>query len=382
MVPLWYHCTVKVRKKEIIRNHPSLEMVYYGTIMQNSIDASKIGSNLRILRSSTNKAHSIIMTPYGLMHGMTLYAGVYQNEQGPPEQHYLSYLQIREPFYKAFLLTRVCLGAPLRAYSSATMLRGLGRRASSLVRLCSVSSRPLSFENGSGLAGLTEFTQSSSPNSSLVWNFSAFRAFSSELTTPSSEPPTVLALKTPNPNIEYDECNHERHPPGDPNKQAFTYFVMTGGRFIYASLIRLAILKFILSMSASKDVLALASLEVDLSNIEPGSTVTVKWRGKPVFVRHRTEEDIQEANSVSLEDLRDPQPDSERVIDPRFLVVIGVCTHLGCVPLPNAGDYGGWFCPCHGSHYDISGRVRKGPAPYNLEVPTYKFMEEEKLLIG
>ncbi|MCO5581853.1 hypothetical protein L7F22_035742 [Adiantum nelumboides] len=207
-------------------------------------------------------------------------------------------------------------------------------------------------------------------------------AFSSELTTQSTEPPTVVALKTPNPNIAYDECNHERYPPGDASKQAFTYFVMTGGRFIYASMIRLAILKFVLSMSASKDVLALASLEVDLSNIAPGSTVTVKWRGKPVFVRHRTEDDIQKANTVSLEELRDPQPDSERVIDPKWLVVVGVCTHLGCVPLPNAGDYGGWFCPCHGSHYDISGRARKGPAPYNLEVPTYKFLDEQKLLIG
>jgi ubiquinol-cytochrome c reductase iron-sulfur subunit len=135
-------------------------------------------------------------------------------------------------------------------------------------------------------------------------------------------------------------------------------------------------------MSASKDVLALASLEVDLSNIAPGSTVTVKWRGKPVFIRHRTDDDIKSANTVSLSELRDPQTDSERVVNPEWLVVVGVCTHLGCVPLPNAGEYGGWFCPCHGSHYDISGRVRKGPAPYNLEVPTYKFLDEQKLLIG
>lgn len=194
--------------------------------------------------------------------------------------------------------------------------------------------------------------------------------------------PTVAAVKNPTSKIVYDEHNHERYPPGDPSKRAFAYFVLTGGRFVYASLIRLLVLKFVLSMSASKDVLALASLEVDLSSIEPGSTVTVKWRGKPVFIRRRTEDDIKLANSVDISSLRDPQEDSARVKNPEWLVVVGVCTHLGCIPLPNAGDFGGWFCPCHGSHYDISGRIRKGPAPYNLEVPTYSFMEDNKLLVG
>ena len=213
--------------------------------------------------------------------------------------------------------------------------------------------------------------------------------FASELPVHSKEnsiipdyPATVAAVKNPTSKIVYDEHNHERFPPGDPSKRAFAYFVLTGGRFVYASLIRLLILKFVLSMSASKDVLALASLEVDLSSIEPGSTVTVKWRGKPVFIRRRTEDDIKLANSVDLGSLRDPQEDAERVKDPEWLIVIGVCTHLGCIPLPNAGDFGGWFCPCHGSHYDISGRIRKGPAPYNLEVPTYTFLEENKLMIG
>lgn len=195
-------------------------------------------------------------------------------------------------------------------------------------------------------------------------------------------PATVAAVKNPTSKIEYDNHNHERYPPGDPSKRAFAYFVLTGGRFVYASLIRLLVLKFVLSMSASKDVLALASLEVDLSSIEPGSTVTVKWRGKPVFIRRRTEDDIKLANSVDLSSLRDPQDDSARVKNPEWLVVVGVCTHLGCIPLPNAGDFGGWFCPCHGSHYDISGRIRKGPAPYNLEVPTYVFLEENKLMVG
>uniref|UniRef100_A0A5B6YL39 Cytochrome b-c1 complex subunit Rieske, mitochondrial n=2 Tax=Davidia involucrata TaxID=16924 RepID=A0A5B6YL39_DAVIN len=215
------------------------------------------------------------------------------------------------------------------------------------------------------------------------------RGFRSDSLTPAHDmgmisdiPATVAAVKNPTPKIVYDEHNHERYPPGDPSKRAFAYFVLTGGRFVYASLIRLLILKFVLSMSASKDVLALASLEVDLSSIEPGTTVTVKWRGKPVFIRRRTEEDINLANSVDIGSLRDPQEDSARVKNPEWLVVIGVCTHLGCIPLPNAGDFGGWFCPCHGSHYDISGRIRKGPAPYNLEVPTYSFMEENKLMIG
>mmetsp|Transcript_17305 Transcript_17305/g.41342 ORF Transcript_17305/g.41342 Transcript_17305/m.41342 type:complete len:289 (-) Transcript_17305:199-1065(-) len=215
----------------------------------------------------------------------------------------------------------------------------------------------------------------------------AVQAFSTEVTrigeTTSGLPPTIHALKYPTSDIKYDEKMHPRFEPGgDADKRAFTYMVLTGGRFIYASAIRLVILKFILSMTASDDVLALASLEVDLSNIEPGQTVTVKWRGKPVFIRHRTPKEIEAAKAEPVSSLRDPQEDSERAVNPEWLVVIGVCTHLGCVPLANAGDYNGWFCPCHGSHYDLSGRIRKGPAPYNLEVPQYKFLSEDKLLVG
>lgn len=182
--------------------------------------------------------------------------------------------------------------------------------------------------------------------------------------------------------LRYDDAVHERLPTGDPSKRAFTYFVLTGGRFIGASAVRLAVLKFILSMTATKDVLAMANLEVDLSKIQEGQTITVKWRGKPVFIRRRTEEDISLAESVDLALLRDPEPDAVRVKKPEWLIVIGVCTHLGCVPLPNAGDYQGWFCPCHGSHYDTSGRIRKGPAPYNLEVPTYSFIDDDHVLVG
>ncbi|KAK9810098.1 hypothetical protein WJX72_004796 [[Myrmecia] bisecta] len=210
------------------------------------------------------------------------------------------------------------------------------------------------------------------------------RGFATDLIapTPTGLPPTLHALKNPTSAITYDEHSHERFAPGDPSKRAFTYFVLTGGRFIYASAIRLAVLKFLLSMTATKDVLAMASLEVDLSKIDEGQTITVKWRGKPVFIRRRSEADVELANSVDLKELRDPQPDSDRAQKPEWLVLVGVCTHLGCVPLANAGDYGGWFCPCHGSHYDISGRIRKGPAPYNLEVPEYKFLTDDLLLVG
>ncbi|CAA17904.1 Cytochrome b-c1 complex subunit Rieske, mitochondrial [Schizosaccharomyces pombe] len=138
---------------------------------------------------------------------------------------------------------------------------------------------------------------------------------------------------------------------------------------------------FLASWSASADVLAMSKAEVDLSKIPEGKNLVVKWQGKPVFIRHRTPEEIQEANSVDISTLRDPQADSDRVQKPEWLVMIGVCTHLGCVPIGEAGDYGGWFCPCHGSHYDISGRIRRGPAPLNLAIPAYTF-EGSKIIIG
>jgi ubiquinol-cytochrome c reductase iron-sulfur subunit len=141
------------------------------------------------------------------------------------------------------------------------------------------------------------------------------------------------------------------------------------------------------SMNPAADVLALAVTEVDLSGVEQGMAITVTWQGKPVFVRHRTPKEIEEARSVDLSQLIDPQPDEERVIEPEWLIVVGICTHLGCVPLGQRpgdprGDYGGWFCPCHGSHYDTSGRIRKGPAPRNLLVPEYTFIEDNTIRIG
>lgn len=139
---------------------------------------------------------------------------------------------------------------------------------------------------------------------------------------------------------------------------------------------------FLSSLSASADVLAMAKVEVKLGAIPEGKNVIVKWQGKPVFIRHRTPDEIEEANQVNISSLRDPQNDSDRVKKPEWLVMLGICTHLGCVPIGEAGDFGGWFCPCHGSHYDISGRIRRGPAPLNLEIPEYDFTDDETLLVG
>jgi ubiquinol-cytochrome c reductase iron-sulfur subunit len=176
---------------------------------------------------------------------------------------------------------------------------------------------------------------------------------------------------------------------GDRTKREFAYFVMGTSKFLYGTAARVAVVDILSTMSASKDVLALASVEVDLSQVEVGQQIVVKWRGKPLFIRHRTEADIADAQALDISELRDPQTDAERVKgDPKYLIMLGVCTHLGCVPMPKAGDYGGpngqggWFCPCHGSHYDTSGRIRRGPAPLNLEIPPYKYTGESTVLVG
>ena len=135
-------------------------------------------------------------------------------------------------------------------------------------------------------------------------------------------------------------------------------------------------------MNPDASVKALSSTEVDISSVNSGQTITVLWRGKPVFIRRRTKEEIHEAQNVKLEELKDPQKDQDRVKKPEWLVMVGVCTHLGCVPLGNKGEFKGWFCPCHGSHYDTSGRIRKGPAPTNLEIPKYEFVDNSTIKIG
>lgn len=168
----------------------------------------------------------------------------------------------------------------------------------------------------------------------------------------------------------------------EPERRAFTYLLLSGVRFAYASTARVLVVKFVSSMSATADVLALASAEFDIGAVGLGKTITVKWRGKPVFIRRRTAAEIAAEAGVGLATLRDEETDDDRTLQSEWLVVIGLCTHLGCVPISGAGDYNGWFCPCHGSHYDVSGRIRKGPAPLNLEVPPYKFTGDTKILIG
>ena len=135
-------------------------------------------------------------------------------------------------------------------------------------------------------------------------------------------------------------------------------------------------------MNPDASVKALASTEVDISSVKPGQSITVVWRGKPVFIKRRTQEEIDKARAVTLEDLKHPEKDEDRVKNPEWLVMLGICTHLGCVPLSDKGEYDGWFCPCHGSHYDTSGRIRKGPAPTNMEIPEYVFLDENTIKIG
>ena len=144
---------------------------------------------------------------------------------------------------------------------------------------------------------------------------------------------------------------------------------------------------FLKSMNPAEDTLALGTTEVDISDIQEGQSITVKWRGKPVFIRKRTQDEINLAKKVDLKVLKDPQEDSKRVKKEEWLVLVGVCTHLGCVPLgqkltDSKGEYDGWYCPCHGSHYDTSGRIRKGPAPTNLAVPPYSFLNDSTIKIG
>ncbi|KAI0734010.1 ubiquinol-cytochrome c reductase iron-sulfur subunit [Fomitopsis betulina] len=159
------------------------------------------------------------------------------------------------------------------------------------------------------------------------------------------------------------------------------YMMIGGMGLLSASVAKSTVTEFLATMAASADVLAMAKVEVELATIPEGKNVILKWRGKPVFIRHRTQDEIQEARQTDWKTLRDPQRDEERTKKPEWLVMLGVCTHLGCVPIGEAGDFGGWFCPCHGSHYDISGRIRKGPAPTNLEVPVHDFDEVNGLLV-
>ncbi|XP_023678496.1 cytochrome b-c1 complex subunit Rieske, mitochondrial [Paramormyrops kingsleyae] len=166
------------------------------------------------------------------------------------------------------------------------------------------------------------------------------------------------------------------------SRKTFSYLMTGATAVVGVYTAKTLVTQFISSMSASADVLALSKIEVKLGDIPEGKNMTFKWRGKPLFVRHRTAKEIETESAVNLSELRHPEHDKDRVQNPKWVIVIGVCTHLGCVPIANAGDYGGYYCPCHGSHYDASGRIRKGPAPLNLEVPFYEFPDDETVIVG
>jgi ubiquinol-cytochrome c reductase iron-sulfur subunit len=180
---------------------------------------------------------------------------------------------------------------------------------------------------------------------------------------------------------------------GEGTRRDFLYYATAGAGAVAAGA---AVWPLINQMNPSADVRALASIFVDISAVEPGTQLTVKWRGKPVFIRRRTPEEIEKGRAVALTDLVDPMaenaniPDADasdqnRTLDEagEWLVMMGVCTHLGCVPLGDgAGDFGGWFCPCHGSHYDTAGRIRRGPAPRNLPIPVAAFFDESTIKLG
>jgi len=179
----------------------------------------------------------------------------------------------------------------------------------------------------------------------------------------------------------------------DDNRRDFLYFATAGVGTVVTGA---AVWPLIDQMNASADVQALSSILVPIDGVEVGTQITVKWRGKPVFIRRRDKADIDLARSIPMDVLRDkndrnankpdlPATDENRTLDKdgEWLVMMGVCTHLGCVPLGNkAGDFGGWFCPCHGSHYDSAGRIRKGPAPENLHIPVNKFFDDQTIQLG
>lgn len=194
------------------------------------------------------------------------------------------------------------------------------------------------------------------------------------------------------PHVHSASCSHSHgEPPHHPDADGTTrrdFMVLTGAALGAVGAASLA-WPFVHSMNPAADVLALSSIEVDLSPIQPGQTIKVKWRGVPVFIRHRTTADIEDSRKVDIKELKDPETDDARVKKGKeqWLVMIGVCTHLGCIPLVGAGEYnnadgGGYFCPCHGSQYDTAGRIRKGPAPKNLAVPQYTFISDNRIKIG
>ncbi|CAL8089508.1 unnamed protein product [Calicophoron daubneyi] len=183
------------------------------------------------------------------------------------------------------------------------------------------------------------------------------------------------AESTKDPTSSQSETHEQR--------KVFGYTMMLAGASVATVAAKYTVKTFLMPLGPTAKTLAEASTEVNLSSIPEGKNLVVKWRNKPLFVRHRTAEEIERERAVPLSELRHPEKDEDRTQRSEWLICLGVCTHLGCVPLAHAGDYpGGYYCPCHGSHYDASGRVRRGPAPLNLDVPDYKFLDDNTVLIG
>lgn len=192
-----------------------------------------------------------------------------------------------------------------------------------------------------------------------------------------------LPVESTVPDGHFD-FRHNRLPIGHADRRPFMYFMTATAGFAGLSLVRGIVCKMVHCLWPAIDVFAAGVVEVDIRAVRVGQNFTAKWRGKPVFLRRRTPEMIALAKKDDsiIASLRDPQTDVKRCPRPEWLVCIGVCTHLGCIPFPDQGDWNGYFCPCHGSHYDHSGRIRKGPAPYNLEIPTYQFIDDYTVKLG
>ncbi|PHS39263.1 MAG: ubiquinol-cytochrome c reductase iron-sulfur subunit [Robiginitomaculum sp.] len=185
---------------------------------------------------------------------------------------------------------------------------------------------------------------------------------------------------------ETDQLDAHLDENGEPTRRDFIY-IATGA--VAATGAAALAWPLVAQMGAANDTLAAGSIEIDLSKVEEGQQLKVLYRGKPVFVRYRTAKEIMEADTVEMNDLPDPETDDARLVtnpqgalNKQYLVMIGVCTHFGCIPVGEAGDFDGWYCPCHGSHYDTSGRIRKGPAPKNMVIPEYKYISDTIIKVG
>jgi len=191
-------------------------------------------------------------------------------------------------------------------------------------------------------------------------------------------------LKDPFSSIDYqfESWQRDNSRSIDPSGRLMVYTAKIAQNLIVLTAVRQLVMSIIYYLSASADVMAAAKLELELAQVYDGTTLTVKWRGKPVFVRNRTKAEIAVARADDNALMKDPQPDEARVIKPQWLVVLAICTHLGCVPLAGEGQWKGFFCPCHGSHYDCSGRIRIGPAPLNLEYVEHVFPNDKLVVIG